>query len=147
MKSEIIHEGEFVKITYYIPAAQFIELVKQLHQPKKIKVHHLEIDVDKVIAAKKKQLFEKVAAWKEAHPGKYPNKVYNDFMLYWAEATKKGTAKIRYDEPKYFEIGKRLATFWGRLDETEKSKAWQLEKCDKNNSAQVVALIPKGQLL
>lgn len=84
--------------------------------------------IEEIIKSKKQGLYNLIKRYKDNNPDKYPAKIYNDFYKHWGEVSKNGKNIIRYDEQKFFEIGKRLATFWSRLSTEEKSKLWQLEK-------------------
>jgi hypothetical protein len=79
------------------------------------------------IEKRKNWFYCKLRDYKNENPEKYPAKIYNDFYKWWTESDGK---EMRFENKKnrYFEIGKRLATFWGRLTNEEKSKLWQLEK-------------------
>ena len=92
------------------------------------KEEKIELSSEDIIKSKKQSLYNLIKIYKDKNPDKYPVKIYNDFYKHWGEVSKNGKNIIRYDEQKFFEIGKRLATFWSRLSTEEKSKLWQLEK-------------------
>lgn len=92
------------------------------------KEEKIELSSEEIIKSKKQGLYNLIKRYKDNNPDKYPAKIYNDFYRHWGEVSKNGKNIIRYDEQKFFEIGKRLATFWSRLSTEEKSKLWQLEK-------------------
>ena len=55
--------------------------------------------------------------------GKYPKEILRGFYDYWTEQDSKTGKKLRFEDAKFFDIGKRLAT-WKRIEESRTQK-WQ----------------------
>ena len=121
LQAEIENEGEFVILKLKMHPADFVKFVQDCGKIRKEKIKVEPIDM----AERKKLFLAKISVFKTENEGKYPVKIYNDFYKYWTESNGK---KMKFEDQKFFEIGKRLATFWGRLSTEEKSKLWQLEK-------------------
>lgn len=80
-----------------------------------------------IIQEKKKKFVRKVFDWNEKNPGKYPKRMFVDFVKYWAEEEKNGSPKIRHDEQKFFDVGKRLSTWFDKAGDGIISAYWQVE--------------------
>lgn len=76
-------------------------------------------DTEKNINKRKDIFFDELNAYKHSNPDKYPASLYNKFFSYWTEKTKTGN-RMRYEAEKFFELPKRLATFWDRVPEKDK---------------------------
>lgn len=81
----------------------------------------------------KKAFYEKIIEWKEKNPAKYPTRLYDNFFTYWTEtkndiAKKKTKFQFRFQGQEYFDIGKRLATYWGFVKPDKKEEMWKLHK-------------------
>jgi len=126
LQAEIENEGEFVILKLKMHPADFVKFVTDCGKLKKEKVKTGSISIE----SKVKDLHEKVANYRAANPGKHPNGLYNEFMKYWVEPDKQ-SKKIRYDGEKFFDIGKRLATFKSFVKPEQLSKMW--EEDQKNN--------------
>lgn len=74
---------------------------------------------------RKQKFLCKIKTYRSENPDKYPANIYNSFFRWWTESNGK---KMKFEDQKFFEIGKRLATFWSRISTEEKSKLWQAEK-------------------
>jgi hypothetical protein len=71
--------------------------------------------------------------WEKDNPSKYPKLMFIQFVKYWIE-TSKNAKKIRYEKEQFFEIGKRLATWFSRTSDKEIVNGWeQEEKLDPLN--------------
>jgi len=68
-----------------------------------------------------------VLDWEKNNPGKYPKTMYIQFVKYWIE-TSKNKKKIRVDSETFFEMGKRLATWFSRTSDKEIVEGWQNEE-------------------
>lgn len=103
----------------------------QLSQPDQVKivdyVSGMEDDLEKTISNKKDRFYTKVKQYKGFNPGRFPSGLYLQFFNYWSETSKNGK-QIRYDDEKFFDIGKRMATFQKRCDPLELSKMWEEDK-------------------
>lgn len=78
----------------------------------------------KPLIERKKDFYNRVISFERENPGKYPYIIYEQFFSYWTESSKD---QMRFEDKKnkYFEIGKRLATFWKRLDHAQQQKFWK----------------------
>ena len=121
LQAEIENEGEFVILKLKMHPADFVKFVSDCGKIKKEKVKIEEV----ALILRKNSFFSDLSNYKYWNEGKYPKDIYNKFYKYWTESNGK---KMKFEDQKFFEIGKRLATFWGRLSTEEKSKLWQLEK-------------------
>jgi hypothetical protein len=65
-------------------------------------------------AAKKASVQEVKEALKEKmgeYKDKYPREMLNEFFLYWTESSQTKKDRLRYQDEKYFDVGRRLATW------------------------------------
>lgn len=84
----------------------------------------------------KKELRDKTIAfmklvidWGIEHPDKYPKLLYKQFVIYWTEQNLGGKKlKLRYEEQKFFDVGRRLATWFSKAQDQDLQKMWQEEK-------------------
>lgn len=123
LQAEIENEGEFVILKLKMHPADFVKFVSDCGKIKKEK--GAKVLITSSIDVRKQFFLKEVSEYKTCNEGKYPVKIYNDFYKYWTENNGK---KMKFEDQKFFEIGKRLATFWSRLTNEEKSKLWQAEK-------------------
>lgn len=123
LQAEIENEGEFVILKLKMHPADFVKFVQDCGKIKKEK--KATVLVTSSIEVRKQFFLKDIATYKSENEGKYPTSIYNSFYKYWTESNGK---KMKFEDQKFFEIGKRLATFWSRLSTEEKSKLWQLEK-------------------
>ena len=81
----------------------------------------------KPLIERKKDFYQRVLQFERENPGRYPYVIYEQFFSYWTESSKDA---MRWEDKKnkYFEIGKRLATFWKRLDNAQQQKFWKQHK-------------------
>lgn len=121
--SEIEHEGDFVKLIFKVPLADFLKLVDSLKKvPKPDKKAEIAATVD--LKEKKAKFSSMIKDFASKNPGLHPMGLYNQFYAYWTEPTKNGK-KIRYEGETYFDIAKRLATFRRNISEAAMSKLWE----------------------
>lgn len=73
---------------------------------------------------KKDKFYKDLRAYQKEHPEKYPAGLYKKFINYWTEESK-DQKKIRIDKEDFFNIGKRLSTFWGFTKQDEKNELWK----------------------
>lgn len=123
LNAEIENEDGMVILKLKMHPADFVKFVSDCGKIKKEK--KVRLSSESPIEVRKQAFLSEIAEYKTINEGKYPKKIYNDFYKWWTESNGK---KMKFEEQKFFEIGKRLATFWGRLSIEEKSKLWQLEK-------------------
>lgn len=70
---------------------------------------------------------DKVQAYKNQNPDKYPHSFYINFIKYWTELNDK-TNKMRFEKEQFFEVGRRLATSWATRNEQQKQQYWEQDK-------------------
>lgn len=73
---------------------------------------------------KRKRFYLEVKKFQDANPDKHPFPLYVEFNRYWGEASKSGKS-IRYDDEKFFDIGRRLLTFRNRVHPDKLGKMWE----------------------
>ncbi len=69
---------------------------------------------------------KEVITWNDTNPRKYPKLMLVEFVKYWIETTK-NKKSIRYEKEKFFEIGKRLATWFSRASDKDIATGWEQE--------------------
>lgn len=125
MEAEITNGDGFITISFKTPTASFIRFVEALKNADKGSVKVVTKSGKTILLSEKvNELYLKVKAYQTANPTKYPRKLYAAFMTHWSEPDKNSKA-IRYDGEKYFEIGKRLATFKNFTKPEVLSKWWE----------------------
>jgi hypothetical protein len=82
---------------------------------------------EQIIRKKKIDFLKLVIDWVTVHPSKYPKLMYVDFSKYWLECTMKNKTKLRYEEQKFFDIGRRLGTWFQKAADTQLVKYWDNE--------------------
>lgn len=70
---------------------------------------------------------KRVIEWATKNPDKYPKLMYFDFAKHWLELAQ-SEKSVRYEGEKFFEIGKRLATWFSFSDNNKLSAQWTAEK-------------------
>lgn len=83
-----------------------------------------KISLSEKLKIKKDKFYNDLKAYQKDHPDKYPAGLYVKFIKYWTEESKNGK-KIRLDDQPYFNIGKRLGTFWGFTKADERNELWK----------------------
>lgn len=132
LTASITHTEESVHIAFEIPTADFLKFVNILKQaPKPIKVKAEAKPMD--LKDRRDLLYAKVRDWQDRNPDKHPSPMLQKFMAYWGEANKTGTM-IRYDQEKFFDIGRRLATFRGFVKPDDLNKMWEDHEKNKQQS-------------
>lgn len=65
----------------------------------------------------KLSLFGLIEKFKAENPGKYPDEMYSEFLLYWTAPLQKGTNKGKelWTTEKTFQLASRLATSWNMV--------------------------------
>lgn len=82
----------------------------------------------KTIADKKIQFIKLLIDWVKKNNGKYPKLMYVDFVKYWTEKsfnTKK--EKLRFEDQKFFDIGRRLSTWFKNCSDFTIAGYWEKE--------------------
>lgn len=84
------------------------------------------------IEDRKKKFFSLVDQHRKTQKGKLPDVLYQNFFDYWTELNElKGGKKMRFEEVTFFEIGRRISTFWKRVTDEERGKMWKLQGGEK----------------
>lgn len=76
------------------------------------------------LTAKKDEFYSLLQAYRQNNPGKYPKDLYTQFFNYWTEESADGKM-IRKEKEKFFNLGGRLASFWRKCSEDERTKMWK----------------------
>lgn len=79
-----------------------------------------EKEIARPIEQRKADFLKSIRTYAREHHRKYPFGLYNEFYDYWIEASKGG--KMRFEDQKFWSLGKRLKTFWSNIE--NKSKYW-----------------------
>lgn len=69
-----------------------------------------------------------VIDWVSKNPNKYPKLMYNEFTRHWLEEGRGENPKLRFEAEKFFNIGKRLATWASKVNDKQLSSFWDEEK-------------------
>lgn len=71
-----------------------------------------------------------------ANPSKYPKLMYVEFAKYWVEqSTQKKKVILRFEEQRFFDIGRRLSTWHGKVNDVTLHGYWDNEtKVDTLNA-------------
>jgi len=84
------------------------------------------LDKEEKIKNSKIKFCKQVIDWATKNPDKYPKLMYFEFTKHWLELAQSGNS-VRYEDEKFFEIGKRLATWFTFSDDKKLSDQWQAE--------------------
>ncbi len=102
-----------------------------------IKKDILITDILEIVKEKKTKFHELIQNWQKANPLKYPFILYEEFFSYWSEtinqtesSKRQTTKRLRYEFQDFFDIGRRLATFWKNKNDQQKQQAWTLHKIE-----------------
>jgi hypothetical protein len=82
--------------------------------------------IEDKIKEKKTAFFKLIETYKTKNKGKLPDVLYQKFFEYWSETNAKG--KLRHEDEQFFEVGKRLGTFWARVTDEERSRMWKQQE-------------------
>ncbi len=89
---------------------------------------------NKSIFLRKEDFYKEIIAFKNHNPCKYPFGLFDKFFTYWTEENK-SKSKMRFEDQKFFDIGKRLATFWTNTSDQERETLQKLHLKNLNNTA------------
>jgi hypothetical protein len=84
-------------------------------------------DKEEKIKNSKIKFCKQVIVWATKNPDKYPKLMYFEFAKHWLELAQ-SEKSLRYEDEKFFEIGKRLATWFSFSDNKKLSDQWSAEK-------------------
>jgi len=87
-----------------------------------------EISPQEQLRQKKISFMKLVIDWGIEHPNKYPKLLYKQFVIYWTEQAISKKIKLRYEDQKFFDVGRRLATWFSKSQDTDITKMWEEEK-------------------
>ena len=124
-----IGKTELTKIIYAAAKSLAdIQLKEMLEYPSTIVMESVSREIISNDAAiilkdKKDKFFSEIMQFKKQHEGLYPATLYNQFFSYWSETNSIGKM-MKKEKERFFEIGKRLATFWKRVSEKDRQKMW-----------------------
>jgi hypothetical protein len=76
----------------------------------------------------KENLKEKMGEYKD----KYPREMLNEFFLYWTESSQTKKERLRYQDEKYFDVGRRLATWSKNASKNKFGEPIQPVKANSN---------------
>ncbi len=131
LNATINHEGENVSITFEIPATEFVRFVDQLKKTPNTKIKIAATVKD--IPTRKQQFYSLVKQYQCTTANKYPAALYKKFTSYWVEVSPDGK-KLRFESQSFFDIGRRLATFWEKVPKVEKDEMWNMEKSNSQKT-------------
>lgn len=108
------------------------------HTPKPVKpiLHNNGINTDKYnndniegqVIKKKEDFIKLLITWEKLHVSKYPKIMYRNFFNYWTEAgSKKKKLILRYEGQEFFEMGKRLATWFSNCNDQDILAQWNAD--------------------
>lgn len=83
---------------------------------------------------RKAVFYLEIMKYKKNNPNSFPYTIYEQFFKYWSETN--GKEQMRRETVEFFEIGKRLSTFWGNLTTAEKNAQWTKHHNDIPNPQQ-----------
>lgn len=69
-----------------------------------------------------------ILAFDKKHPNKYPKLMYLAFAKYWTETGGVRKIKMRFEDQKFFEISRRLATWFSKAKDPEITSFWEKEQ-------------------
>lgn len=79
------------------------------------------------IEERKTKFYNNLLEFQKQNLEKYPDVLYTKFFSYWTELTQ-SQKQMRFEGEKYFEVPKRLATFWLRFDKEVKKDFYETLK-------------------
>lgn len=82
--------------------------------------------IDEHIRKRKIDFIQLLLAWVNSNPEKYPKLMIFDFTKYWLEPTlEKKKTVLRFEGQAYFEFGRRLSTWFNRVESIKISQYWE----------------------
>lgn len=87
---------------------------------------HKKAIIEKSIVDRKNEFKLMVISWYSQNPMKYPKLMLVKFVRHWTEQSlKKKKALLRFEDQEFFEVGKRLATWFGNSNDNEIRVNWE----------------------
>jgi hypothetical protein len=84
------------------------------------------LDTNTIIREEQIKFCRKLIDYVKANPSKYPKLLYINFARHWMELSNNGK-KMRFQGEKFFEIGKRLSTWFSNCNDAKISEYWAAE--------------------
>lgn len=82
--------------------------------------------VEKSIQERKNEFKLMVINWHQSNPAKYPKLMLKSFVSYWTEKSiKKKKEILRFEDEEFFELGRRLSTWFQRAKDSEIRLNWE----------------------
>jgi hypothetical protein len=83
----------------------------------------------KSIRERKIEFLKMLFDWIAANPNKYPKIMYTEFAKYWIEESmNKSRIKLRFEEQRFFDVGRRLGTWFKNCKDQVISDQWEKEE-------------------
>lgn len=123
VEASLVEKEGFYEVVFKLTPNQLAGIVTQLKEKKKTTPRPAPTPGE-ALKVKQKRLFDAIKKYAEDNPGKYPRGLLNAFYVHWREPTKNGTS-TRYDDEKYFEMGKRLGTFISNAGPDKMKQYWK----------------------
>lgn len=81
---------------------------------------------------RKTKFFKSIQDWKFKNPSKYPTPLFEAFFKYWTETNElDGATKMRFETNEFFELGRRLATFWKNTKGEERAEWYRQDELEQ----------------
>lgn len=86
------------------------------------------VDPDKMIRDKKINFLKLIIDWISDNPSAYPKLMFVEFAKYWVESSiGKKKIQLRYEEQDFFDIGRRLSTWFKKVKQEDLNTYWEQE--------------------
>lgn len=84
---------------------------------------------ERIMYEKKVVFLKLIIDFAAENPRKYPKLMYVEFAKFWLEPTMlKKKVKLRYEDQQYFDIGRRLSTWFQKAGDGQLQKHWEVEE-------------------
>lgn len=89
-------------------------------------------DPGAIVKDKKIKFIELLFGFVQKNPGKYPKRMYYEFVKYWIEEDNELTRKrknisLRFEKQQFFSMSRRLSTWFQRSSDQIMMEAWKVE--------------------
>lgn len=86
-------------------------------------------DEENTPVQRKIKFVESILHWVADNDNKYPKLMYMEFIKYWMEQSAKlKKVKLRFEEQRFFDIGRRLSTWFQKCNDKTLTDYWEQEK-------------------
>lgn len=92
------------------------------------KVGQLPPNPIEIVRNNKIEFCKAILAFDKKYPNKYPKLMYLAFAKYWTETGGVRKIKMRFEDQKFFEISRRLATWFSKAKDPEITSFWEKEQ-------------------